>query len=272
MHNKIYGAALLVLLLIPTTTFAETRFNISASPPRFILKAKPGKTVREIVRFTNVDKGTGTYHLKTADWDLMPNGAVKFFEGDPVPGSCRPWVRIERRVLRIRGNSSKNFRFEMHVPKDAVLGECRFALLIAPDPKTVPPVRVGNIILPVVGRIGIIVYLRVGKAKPNLKVLGLSKGKLNKRTIPMLLVKNSGNAHGRPSGSLIAKDAKGRKLDLEVDQFPILPGKTRKVPLKPVNWTRKGHETVTFKLRFPMHIRGKIEWDGGSVKIDRVLR
>jgi hypothetical protein len=272
VHNKIYGAALLVLLLIPSSTFAETRFNISASPPRFILQTKPGKIVRETVRFTNVDKGNGIYHLKTADWELLPSGAVKFYENAPVPGSCRPWVRIERRVLSIRGNSSKNFRFEMHVPKDATAAECRFAILISPDPKTIQPVRVGKIALPVVGRIGIIVYLRVGKVKPKLKVLGLSKGRLNKKTIPILLVKNIGNAHGRPTGSLVAKDAKGRKIDLEVDQFPIMPGKTRRVPLKPVKWTRKGHETVTFKLRFPMHIRGKVEWDGGSVKIDRVLR
>lgn len=272
MHNKRYGMALLVLLLIPINTLAETRFNISVSPPRFILKTKPGKIVRENVRFTNADTNSGTYHLKTADWDLLPNGAVKFYEGAPVKGSCRPWVRIERRVLTIRGNSSKNFRFEMHVPEKATPGECRFALLIAPDPKTVRPVRVGKIVLPVVGRIGIIVYLRVGKAKPELKVLSLRKGKLNKRTVPMLLVKNFGNAHGRPSGSLVAKDAKGRKLDLEVDQFPIMPGKSRLVPLKPVEWTRKGYKVSTMKLRFPMHIRGKVEWDGGSVKIDRVLR
>lgn len=272
MHNKIYGVALLALLLIPSSTFAETRFNISASPPRFILKTKPGKIVRETVRFTNADKVTGTYHLKTADWQLLPNGSVKFHEGAPGKHSCRPWVRIERRVLSIRGNGSKNFRFEMHVPKDASPVECRFALLISPDPKTIKPVRVGKIILPVVGRIAIVVYLRVGKVKPKLKVLGLRKGKLNKQTIPMLLVKNLGTAHGRPSGSLVAKDAKGRKLDLEVDQFPIMPGKSRMVPLKPVEWTRKGHKVSTIKLRFPMHIRGKVEWDGGSVKIDQVLR
>ena len=49
------------------------------------------------------------------------------------PGSCRPWVAIDRSDLTIPGGGRARFRFEVTPPADAPTGECRFALMIEGD-------------------------------------------------------------------------------------------------------------------------------------------
>ncbi len=63
--------------------------------------------------------------------------------------------------------------------------------------------------MPVTGRIGVIVYLTIGDGEPVLEVFGPKVTTLNGRQIPTLRVHNSGTAHGRMTGFLTGKDAKG---------------------------------------------------------------
>ena len=57
-----------------------------------------------------------------------------------------------------------------------------------------------------------------------------------------------------------------------LQEFPILPGQTRAVELRPVDWARQGATDVTYTLKVPMNIRGKLQWDGGSIRLDQVVR
>ena len=76
---------------------------------------------------------------------------MTFNDGVPNESSCRPWVRIERRKLTVPAGATKSYRFEVHVPADLEAGECRFALLLSADPKTIEPMGLGSIRMPVVG-------------------------------------------------------------------------------------------------------------------------
>ncbi len=251
---------------------APANFNVSVSPPRFELKAKPGKVVRETIRISNADTETGNYVVKTADWTLSEKAGLTFNEGSPHQGSCRPWVRIERRTFRLISRGTKTYRFEVHVPAGVKPGECRFALLISLDPKSIKPVQMGNITVPVVGRIAVIVYVAVGSAKPVLRYQGVEMRVVRGKPIPVVLFQNTGNAPGRPFGSVRAKDATGRRVEMVLQELPILPGQTRAVELRPVDWARQGATDVTYTLKVPMNIRGKLQWDGGSIRLDQVLR
>ena len=247
-------------------------FDVGVSPPRIEQRAKPGKIARNTITITNFAKESGRYLVKSADWGLTKEGRVTFNEGAPSEGSCRPWVRIERRQLTVPAGASKSYRFEVHVPADVEAGECRFALLLSADPKTIAPIGLGSISIPVVGRVAVIVYVTVGKARAELKLRGVEMRERQGKTVPVVILENAGNAHGRPAGDLTAVDASGRKTLLVVEQFPVLPGETRAITLQPVDQSRQGGQGPAFELKTPLTIRGKIQWEGGSAKIDQVVR
>ncbi len=265
------SVALTWFLIAPAATWAAA-FDVNITPPRFEKRTKPGKIMRDRVRITNLDRGTGYYVFKTADWDLTTDKGLTFNEGAPSEGSCRPWVRIERRKLTIPAGAIKSYRFEVHVPGDAPAGECRFALLVSQDPSKVAPVKMGQLSLPVVGRIAVIVYLAIGDAKPKLAFRGLQLRERDGKKIPVVILENLGNAHGRPFGSVTAFERKKRKRELLVSEVPILPGQTRAIELYPVDWSRQGAVEPSLDLPLPLRIRGTIQWDGGSVKLDEMLR
>jgi fimbrial chaperone protein len=247
-------------------------FDVSVSPPRIEQRAKPGKIARNTITITNFAKEPGRYLVKSADWALTKEGRVTFNEGAPNEGSCRPWVRIERRQLTVPASATKSYRFEVHVPADAESAECRFALLLSADPGTVKPMGLEGIRIPLVGRVAVIVYVTVGKARADLKLRGLEMRERQGKVVPVVILQNSGNAHGRPAGDLTAVDANGRKTILIVEPFPILPDETRAVALQPVDRFNQGGPAAAFELKTPFTIRGKIHWDGGSAKIDQVVR
>jgi len=126
------------------------------------------------------------------------------------PGSCRPWVAIERPEIVVPGGGTLRYRFEVNVPADAPAGECRFAVMIEGAEPSIA--RSNGLDMPVTGRIGVIVYLTVGDGAPDLEVFGPKIATLNGRQIPALRVHNSGSAHGRMSGFLTGTDAKGIRM------------------------------------------------------------
>lgn len=258
--------------VVPLERANAGTFDVSVSPPRIEQRAKPGKIARNTITITNFAKEPGRYLVKSADWGLTKEGRVTFNEGAPNEGSCRPWVRIERRQLTVPANATKSYRFEVHIPADVKAHECRFALLLSADPGTVEPMGLEGIRIPLVGRVAVIVYVTVGKARADLKLRGLEMRERQGKLVPVVILQNSGNAHGRPAGDLTAVDAGRRKTTLAVEPFPILPGETRAVALQPVDRFNRGGPAPVFELKTPFTIRGKIQWDGGSAKIDQVVR
>ena len=258
------------ILVVPCKTEGAT-FAVRISPPNFELRAKPGDILREIITIENADTSPGIYQIRTADWELTEKGGVIIHPPDkPLQtSSCRPWTRVERRKLKLLPGRIKRYRFEVHVPADAQDGECRFAVLISPAPETVDAMKFESFNVPVSGAIAVIVYVTVGNAKPELEFKGINKKTSNGKTFLALRLHNWGNAHARPFGSVIAKDAAGRKTELPLSPFPIMPGETRDIMLF-ADKEMSGIENID-ELIFPLYLKGLIEWDGGTYKVDTIL-
>jgi hypothetical protein len=109
--------------------------------------------------------------------------------------------------------------------------------------------------LPVSGRIGVIVYVRVGDAAPDLQVVSAGVSEVNGRMLPVLRVNNLGNAHGRLGGFLQGTDASGRRLEFEPSTLPILPSETRAIALT----ASEQPETIA-EISYPVTIQGVLEW------------
>jgi hypothetical protein len=239
---------------------AAQGFAALVSPPRFELSARPGTTQRALMEITNGGSQAARYRFRTADWSLGPEGQVTILE-DLQPGSCRPWVAIERAMADVPSGGRLRYRFEVTPPADAPAGECRFAVLVEGDE---PAVASGeNFKLPVRGRIGVIVYVTVGDASPKLEVEKSGFATFNGKRTPTVFVRNAGTAHGRLSGFLTGTDAKGQRFDITPSGLPILPGETRAIALTAAN-----DRNEPIELPLPITIRGNLEWSGGRLPFE----
>ena len=255
-------AAIFLLAVLAMATTAQAQFSLAVSPPRFELSTPPGERVRDVIELTHRDTPSGAYKLKTADWTFRPDGSVDFSD-ELLPGSCRPWVAIERRELTITSGRPYRFRFEVTPPAGTPPTECRFAVLIeGQQPATAPgvPMALG-------ARIGVIVYVAVGNVAPVLEIVGASVRTVDGRPAPVLKIRNTGNAHGRLAGFLSGTDAGGTSLELQAATTPIMPGETRDIALA-ANKPGEAENAVT--VRFPVTVTGKLEWGkSGSLPINQ---
>jgi fimbrial chaperone protein len=250
----------LAALALGAQPAAAQGFAALVSPPRFELSAKPGASLRSVLEVSNRAAAPAHYRIHSADFDLTAQFGVVFHDA-LQPGSCRPWVALERPEATLPGGGTMRYRFEITVPKDAPSGECRFAILIEGADASVA--QAGGVQLPIAGRIGVIVYLAIGDAAPKLEVFGPHIVTLNGKRVPTLRVHNAGNAHGRVSGFLTGKDATGARFDFTPSDFPILPQEEREVYFLP---SLPGNDSPS--LTFPVSVRGTLEWTGGTLAVN----
>ena len=107
--------------------------------------------------------------------------------------------------------------------------ECRFAIVISGAEEQISPG--GDVSFPVRGQIALIVYVAVGDVKPHLKIVKADVVDLNGIQSPVLIVENTGTAHGRLSAFLSGTDANGKTREFAPSTLPILPGETRMIAL-----------------------------------------
>ncbi|MBV9725751.1 MAG: hypothetical protein JO299_11315, partial [Gammaproteobacteria bacterium] len=119
----------------------------------------------------------------------------------------------------------------------------------------------------IVGRIGVIVYVTVGGAAPQLDIFGPEVVTQNGVRVPALRVHNTGTAHTRMSGFLTGKDATGRTYDFTPSDLPILPGELRSVTLTP-STADNPNPIVTF----PVSVRGTLEWADQKTDLDETFK
>lgn len=238
-------------------------FSALVSPPRFEDSAKAGSTYRNLIEISNVSDAPAHFTVQTADWTFKPDATVEF--SDPLAAdSCRPWVGLEAADINLAPNAKRRYRFEVRVPADAPSRECRFAIMIEGDPETVA----GSNAPPVSGRIGVIVYLAVGDAAANLEVVGQSVQTVDGSAVPVLSVRNSGNAHGRLQGFLDGTDASGRTYAFAPSTLPILPGETREIALTP---QADNADLPAPVLAWPLQLEGRLEWGEQRIEIAKTF-
>jgi hypothetical protein len=238
-------------------------FSALVTPPRIEMAVKPGQDARQVIEITQVADTPGRFRIYTNDWQLNEQGGVQFFD-ELQPGSCRPWVALERRELTVAANTKVRFRIQVTPPADAPATECRFAVMIEGlDTSRVGP---GSLSFPVSGRIGVIVYAGMDGTKAQLSVVKqfVEMDKDAKQALPTLSIRNDGNAHGRLSGFLVGVDASGQRLDLSPNTSPILPGQTRSISLQINPNPNAPKDAQLPRIVYPITVKGNLEWGGST--------
>jgi hypothetical protein len=240
-------------------------FEVGISPSRFELTGKGGARVGQSLNIFNVGSAPTEVSVRTLDWTYSEDGNVTYHD-ELVPGSCRPWVTLERRSVRVPAQGKSSFRFQIDIPQDAPRGECRLMLAVeGVEPAYRAQLQNGgaSLSLPISGRIAVAVYVIVNGAAPKLEVKQLGVKDLRGQRTPVITVANTGDAHGRLEGGLESVDANGEKFDLLPEGSPILPGQTRTLPLQPRVEENRKPPTMTF----PVKSSGQLDWELGSFKV-----
>lgn len=244
-------------------------FEVAVSPSRTELVAKAGQRVGQSIQIYNVGGQVSALSFRTMDWTLSEKGELKFYD-ELLPGSCRPWVTLERRTRQVAARANVPFRFQIDVPDDAPRGECRFMIAIEgiePAQQAIINSGGASLSLPVSGRIAVTVYLAVGGAKPQLELLRIGTDSVRAQRLPVVTVRNNGDAHGRLDGALDATDSTGQRLELVPDGAPILPGQTRVLTLS----AKAPGSGSAPTLKYPLNIQGALDWDDGAFKVQATL-
>ncbi|MCP5266134.1 MAG: hypothetical protein H6934_08465 [Burkholderiaceae bacterium] len=260
------GCAIAALASVPAHAAG---FAAAATPSRFELAARPGEVLSRSLQLQHVGGDAVEYVLRSADWTLDETSGLRFYDA-LQPGSCRPWLRLERRKMKMKARSRRSLRFEVHVPKDAKVGECRFALLIESyDQTAIPLIKDAPISLPLSGRLGVIVYVAIDGAQPRLQMIGVSHGKDAGEKIPFVKVRNAGSAHGRLEGVLQGRDAAGKTYYFPIATLPVLPGQERGLALIPAEDLRSKKRP---KVVYPVTLTGRLDWDAGHFDVEATVK
>lgn len=244
-------------------------FEVAVSPTRLTINGDAGQRIGQSLKIYNLGAVPTALSFRTLDWSFTPTGELKFHD-ELLPGSCRPWVSLERRTSQMTARSNASFRFQVEVPAGTPRGECRFMIAVeGVDPAQQAQINSGgaSLSLPVSGRIAVAVYLAVGGATPKLELQQIGTDSLKKDRKPVVRITNTGDAHGRLDGVLEATGADGKPFELVPDGGPILPGQTRTLTLN----ARSPGKDAPPQLQYPMKLEGTLDWDQGAFKVQATL-
>lgn len=267
LKSSINPGLIAVMLTMLSGTAVAQGFSAGIAPSKFELAAKPGDVIRDTVLIMNAGNKSAGFSLRTSDWDITDNQGLEYSEDDLTEGSCRPWVRLERRDLTIRPSGQKRYRFEIHVPEDAPVGLCKFALLIEPAAPAVATLSGDQpISFPVLGRYAVIVYVTIGDAKANIEYEGLGRGEMSGLSLPALKLHNSGNTYDRVFGRISATDAAGERFVLIPSTFPVLPDHSEEILLVPE--AAENGQAAEVAMQYPLQLKGTFEIGGQQFSVE----
>jgi hypothetical protein len=218
---------------------------ITIIPPRFELFANPGEQISEIIRVRNDSEAPAAYTILVEDFTSAgEEGQVVLEEGESdVLFSLAKWIQPEATDIILQPGEERAFNFLINVPKNAEPGGHYASILFQGGGGDVQ----GG--ASVVQRIGSLILLRVsGNVTENAAIETFAAPSYSQET-PLnftLRLKNNGNTHVRPKGTIIITDIFGKKVDeLPLNGQNVLPAVVRKMDTE---WTKPnalGYYTAT---------------------------
>ncbi|KKR17864.1 MAG: hypothetical protein UU65_C0004G0087 [candidate division CPR2 bacterium GW2011_GWC1_41_48] len=203
--------------------------GITVVPPNFELYANPGEGITEKLRVKNESSVQSTFQIVVEDFKAQgEDGGVELVDKEQSNStfSLAKWIEPDVKTLTLGPGEEKALNFRVNVPKDAEPGGHYASILVSMGGD-------GNLNTSgasVASRIGSLVLLRVsGNVKEETTVESFTAPKYSEKA-PVnfgLRVKNAGNNHVRPKGTIVITDIFGRKVaEVPLNGLNVLPNNT----------------------------------------------
>ena len=240
--------SILAIFILAMIAGSGQGLGFMVTPPRSELFLASGQAQTYIITVINRDS-VKSVRLKTSavDWAMKPNGQTTY----PKPGtlfqSCSNWIEVNPTEFEIQPNASQDVRYTIKVP-DSCFGSYWSIIFFESQPDTAPQAMIGVVMK---ARIGSTIYVTIpGTEVKQVEVLGFSyqrKGYLKHEF--KLQVRNTGNVHLRPKGTLTIKDGAGAVAGtLALNDDVILPQSQRELVLPLAQALAPGRYTAVINL------------------------
>lgn len=233
---KAYALAFFVLVCFfrPLNVHAQSQ-NITITPPKFELFANPGESVTEQIRVRNDSEFPVTYGILLEDFSTAgEEGQVVLEEPNNTNYSLARWIEPESKDLVLQPGEERPITFTINIPKDAEPGGHYASLLFTTGGEPMPGAA------SVSQRVGSLILLRVsGNVSETASIESFTIPSYSQKgpVIFTLRVKNEGNVHIRPKGTIIVTNLFGKKVDeIPLNGANVIPGAIRKMETE---WSRE---------------------------------
>lgn len=236
MQKNIFLFFVAISLLIGSfhaqDTFAQSPGRaISVVPPKFELFANPGDIITEKIRVKNNSSTVETYAVIIEDFSSTGESGqvVLEEEGADAQYSLTEWIETSSTDIVLQPGEEQAFTFNINVPKDAEPGGHYASILF--QSVNDPSIAQNTSATAVSQRIGNLVLLRVSGNIEENAAIETFEAPARSQSGPVdftLRVKNDGNVHIRPKGTIIITNLFGQKVDeIPLEGANVLPGATR---------------------------------------------
>ena len=225
-----------LLFFLKSDVLAQGKAALTIIPPKFELFGNPGGHLNEDIRVRNESDSPITYTVLLEDFTTAgEEGQVVLEEGENVNSySLANWMELSSKEITLQPKEERRFPFIINIPKDAEPGgHYASVLFVTAGGKVEGGASVSN-------RVGSLVLLRVSgnvTEEASLESFSAPKFSQNGPIDLDLRVRNNGNTHISPKGTIVITNIFGKKVDeLPLSGRNVLPGSTRKMT---TSWDKK---------------------------------
>lgn len=230
-------------IALPTSSSAQTGRAITIIPPNFELFANPGDSITEVMRVRNDSEFPETFSVVLEDFAAAGEEGEVVLEEPEDTFSLARWIEPEARDIILQPREERPFRFTINVPRDAEPGGHYASLLLASAGEDIEGGAA------VTQRIGSLILLRVSGNVVEEALIESFHVPSHSQAGPIefaLRVKNEGNVHVRPRGTIIITNILGQKVDeIPLAGANVIPGAVRRMVTTWDNPGTIGHYTAT---------------------------
>ncbi|OGY42316.1 MAG: hypothetical protein A2Y82_04990 [Candidatus Buchananbacteria bacterium RBG_13_36_9] len=207
MKTKIclLGIALLVgVLLLPLASSA-----ITVSPPIIELEAAKGDVINQSIKVRNESANSETYYLSAERFVAGGEAGAPVFTGEDI--DLATWIKFPYENVTIPGGQTIEIPFSIIVPNYAGPGGHYAAIFLS----TAPPeaATTGGSNVAIASRIGTLVLVKIaGEVKEIAEISEFGTTAKTFDSLPVafnIRVKNDGNVHLKPMGTISIKNMWG---------------------------------------------------------------
>lgn len=266
MKSRVTCALLCLLIDLCLCLPVYCGLDLGISPVRWETRGKPGKTLRQVVVLTGGGAAIQNIKIRVGDWTLSDDGAPVYGEaGRVMDESALSWVRVDPGQLSIYPRQRKTVRISMHIPDKTASAGYRAAVFFEPEQESGGKTKGATASVFVTGRMALPIYVTVGDARPRGEILEASwRADHGAVPTPALRVHNRGNAHLRMNGIFSASTFSEKRLEGIIPAVPVLPGRTRWIPL-----TFRGQSPTPFS---DVHLKLLVDLGDGETEVRIVAR
>ena len=241
MKSKILSNLSPLVLLVPFTFYLASLVlaqsanstpstGLAVTPPTFELNGNPGDNIKNTVRLDNMHPYPVEIAVDLRNFTAVgEDGAVGITE-EQNSFSLASWIEITPKTITLAPKTSQYFTFNIKVPLQAEPGG-HFGSLIF---RTIPTEKLEGSGASLAQEIGALVLLRIAGEtveQANIESFNPVKSLFEKGPVGFeIRVRNQGNVHTKPSGTIIITNMLGSQVaSVVVEPKNILPAATRKL-------------------------------------------